>query len=166
MRLLRSALLRRNRPSAVSRYISNLSACTSCRRYLERLVSLERGGERGRRGAGEGGVADTVYRHGLRHTNIGNPPIHTHTYTGPYTAGVPQQTVPHSLHVFQGIHSPVPDGNVRVLVVQQLHGLLRREGLPVLQQAVHLHRNKGHTSLHTYTTCPLIYTSRPLDALC
>ena len=40
MRLLRSALLRRNCPNAVSRYISNLSTCTSCRRYLARVVSL------------------------------------------------------------------------------------------------------------------------------
>ena len=83
------------------------------------------------------------------------------------------QSWPHSLHVLQRIYSPVPDGNVRVVVVQELHGLLRRKGLPFLQQAVHLSTsgkqlcsymyNMHLPHLHTHTHQPT--NSSSLDTL-
>ena len=38
----------------------------------------------------------------------------------------------------QALHCPVPDSNVSILVVQQLHGTLGIQLLPVLQKHIHL----------------------------
>ena len=54
------------------------------------------------------------------------------------TAALASASVFNSLEYFKAVHSKVPDFDVSILVVQQLHGCLRCKLLPVLQHHIHL----------------------------